>query len=112
MRGQPSAWSTGLRARPAYREGSRPWPREEFGGGSRRSPAVSFAQDLHRHSHQFYDLLAEVLARQQADERFGCSGQALRDGFAVLDAARRYALRELLQGLRPEFQVLRHDEAA
>src|SRR3954451_7272366 len=62
--------------------------------------------------NQFHDLLAEVPARKQADEGFGCSGQTLRYRFAVLDASCRDALREFLQCLRPEFQVLRDDEAA
>ena len=57
-------------------------------------------------SDQFHDLLAEILAGKQADKGLGRGGQALRDGLAVLEASAGDALGQLLEGRRPEFQVL------
>ena len=44
-----------------------------------------------RRSGQLDELLAEVLALQQSDERGGRGGEALRDRFAVADRAGRYS---------------------
>jgi len=45
-----------------------------------------------RASGELDQLLAEIAARQQSDEGLGRRGQAVRDGFSVLDPARRDAL--------------------
>ena len=46
---------------------------------------------------QAYQLLAEVLASEQADERVGCIFKAIDDGFAILDFAFSHPLVDLFQ---------------
>src|SRR5689334_13632417 len=70
------------------------------------------ANEQHHPSNQLNQLLAEIPALEQAQERLGRRLDAVRDRLAVLQFAGRDQRAELLQRLRPQVHVLADDEAA
>src|SRR5215831_10395553 len=66
--------------------------------------SISFLSELH-------DLLAEILALQEADEGAGGVLEAVGYGFAKFESARAHQARELFQRDGPAVQMVGDDEA-
>src|SRR5262249_44400277 len=61
-------------------------------------------------SDELHELLADVLALEQSDERPRRARYPFRHRLAITDSLRRHVLRKLGKRLRPQFHVLADDE--